>query len=95
MLRFGSVHQDSPTSVKGDRIPGHSTTPPKSSQTLVPEVREMPQVSKCNPYRTRVILLRPISCLAEVLGPCSGFWVREVSGRQSPRDTRACCFDSC
>lgn len=73
MLRFGSVHQDSPTSVKGDRIPGHSTTPPKSSQTLVPEVREMPQVSKCNPYRTRVILLRPISCLAEVLGPCSGF----------------------
>lgn len=42
MLRSGSVHQDLPMSVKRDRILGHSTTPPKSSQTLVPKGREMP-----------------------------------------------------
>lgn len=98
MLRSGSVHQDLPKSVKRDRILGHSTTPPKSSQTLVPKGREMPgcQNPVSHHHRTRVILMLPLSCLAEALhDPALGSLVREASGRQSPRDTLACCFGSC
>lgn len=88
LLESGSVHQDLPMSVKGDRILGHSTTPPKPSQTLVPKGREMPgcQNPVSHHRRTRVILMMFLSCLAEALqGPCSGLSSKESVWQAVPK----------